>query len=94
MTHPRTDANQGEIVDGLRKAGYWVFITSGVKCGYPDLTVIMPGAVALLEVKRKGEKLTPQEGDFHERAGAMYSPVFVVYSLEDALRRIGEVMRG
>ena len=93
--YTHTDLNQGEILQGLLDAGYWAIDTHMVGCGYPDITVIIPGAIVALEVKQPGEKLRGKyEPGFHERAGAMYAPVFVVYTLEDALKRIGEVMRG
>lgn len=89
----RTDNNHAEIRDGLRAARYWVVDTHDLGAGYPDLTVILPGAIALLEIKQVGERLTGDEQVFHAHAEAIGSPVFVVRSVEEALVRLGEVMR-
>lgn len=67
--HGRTDANQAEVVDALRKAGCAVFITSAVGQGFPDLAVsriTAKGAETwLMEVKRgPNEKLTLDQETF------------------------------
>jgi hypothetical protein len=89
----KVDNNHGEIRDKLRDAGYWIVDTHDQAHGYPDLTVILPGAVALLEIKQPGERLTGDEQAFHAHAEAIGAPVFVVRSVEEALVRLGEVMR-
>ncbi len=48
----RTDANQTEIVETLRKAGADVYILSMVGRGIPDLMVCFNGETILMEVKR------------------------------------------
>ena len=86
MTYSRTDWNQSAIVDALRAAGASVFITSGVRHGFPDLVVGFNGKTYLLEVKAPDAKLTEDEllfmrkwvGDYH-----------VVRSPEEAIRIIG-----
>ena len=66
----RTDANQKEIVDALRKAGASVHVTSSVGGGFPDLVVGFRGKNYLLEVKPaegppSAQRLTKDEVDFH-----------------------------
>ena len=94
MTRARVDGNQAVIVAELREKHYFVVITSMVKNGYPDINVLLPGAVVLFEIKQPGEPLTDAERTFHEHARAINAPVFVIYCTEDALTRIGEVLRG
>jgi len=84
----RVDLNHGEIRDGLRKAGYNVTDTHDLGHGFPDLCVIAGETIILLEVKRPGEKLTPDEVKFFAEAG--YAPVYVVHSLEKAILRARE----
>ena len=63
----RTDANQTEIVEALRKRGVSVAITSAVGNGFPDLVCSWQGRTVLLEVKRsEKEKLTPDQVKFFE----------------------------
>jgi len=90
MTYSRTDWNQSAIVEALRAAGASVFITSGVRHGFPDLVVGFDNGnekrTYLLEVKAPDAKLTDDEllfmrkwcGDYH-----------VVRSPEEAVRIIG-----
>lgn len=64
----RTDTNQIQIVEALRKAGRFVHVMSGVGGGFPDLLVAQPrtGRVYLLEVKdpKKKIKLTEAQKKF------------------------------
>jgi hypothetical protein len=92
MTRAKVDNNHGEIVAGLRQCGYWVLSTATIKAGFPDLVVILPGVCVLLEVKQRGEPLTPMERDFHDRARATGAAVFVVHDVEEALHFIGQVI--
>ena len=66
MRAARTDGNQSEIVDGLRKAGCVVFITSGFGGGFPDLCCSLNGRNYLLEIKdptkpKADRQLTPDQ---------------------------------
>lgn len=84
MTARRTDANQQEIVDALRKAGCRVQCTHAVGRGFPDLVVLTPdGLLVLLEVKMPGANLNRRERDWH--AEWNHAPVFVVRLAEEAL---------
>ena len=66
----RTDGNQTEIVEGLRKLGYSVAITSDLGDGFPDLVVAIDFKTMLVEVKDPNQppskrKLTPAQIKFH-----------------------------
>lgn len=91
----KVDANQGEVVDYLRKRGAVVDIVSMVpNLGY-DLVVGFMGATAIVEVK-DGEKeparraLTESEQAAARRWGSRY---YVVENLNDCSAMLGE-MRG
>ena len=91
----KTDNNHAEIRDKLRADRWWVFDTHALGDGFPDLCVIAPGCIVLLEVKQPGERLTgDHEPLLHAHAEAIAAPVFVVHSYEEAKARIWEVMRG
>lgn len=88
MRAKKIDANQPEIVDALRKAGYTVIDTHALGNGFPDLLAVTHNGVnVLIEVKSPGEKLTGKyEPEFHETfPGALG----IAYSAEQAL----EIMR-
>ena len=89
---PKTDRNQAEIVDALRKAGVVVHPTHMVGAGFPDLVCGYRGRTELLECKDgnappSARKLTPAQQEFI--ASWPGSPVHVVLSAEDALRKMG-----
>ena len=65
----KTDANQQDIVDDLRKLGCTVVDLSSVGQGCPDLLVGIRGFTILMEVKneRGRNKLTPQQERWIER---------------------------
>jgi len=60
----RTDINQKQIVKELRQLGYSVCSLHTVGNGCPDLVIGKAGINLLVEVKRKGEHLTADEGRF------------------------------
>lgn len=83
----RGDANQTEIVSGLRRIGASVAITSQLGDGFTDLVVGWRGLNFLFEVKNPAQppskrKLTDDEQDFHD---SWRGQVHVVESVEDAL---------
>ena len=81
----RTDANQAEIVDALRKVGAWVYVAHQPF----DLLVIFRGKVDMLEVKtQKGQLNAKQKDMVQECANAGYWP-HVVRSVDEALVAIG-----
>lgn len=70
MTYKRTDANQTEIMDELRKQGFSVWSTSDKGKGGVDLIAGKDGVNYLIEVKdgskpMSKQKLTPDEIKFH-----------------------------
>lgn len=88
-TPRRTDANQQEIVDALRKVGCTVYDISETGGGVPDLLVRRPnGELVLIEVKNpkaKG-KLNKLQVEWHRQwAGC----VFVAHTIEEALAVAG-----
>lgn len=95
----RVDANQGEIVDALRKAGESVQPLHGVGGGVPDLLVTGRCDICgqrvnkLLEVKDGAKppswrKLTDDQVKWH---GAWRGPVSIVKSIDEALRAVGVI---
>jgi hypothetical protein len=91
----RTDGNQAEIVKALRAVGASVQPLSAVGSGCPDLLVGYRGANYLLEVKnlngyaaRKSQGFQPDQLKWH---GAWFGQVATVFSVEDALRAVGEI---
>ena len=89
----RVDANQGEIVDGLRRCGCRVEVLSRLGGGVPDLLVGTPrGQLMLIEVKDGTQKpsdrrLTPDQMRWHSQWNRY--PVHVVESLPHALEMVG-----
>ena len=97
MTRPRRasqrDANQGDIVQGLRDCGLFVEDISA-HCAYADLRVwgfdhsLWQDAWHLMEVKTLTGTLTPDERQFQEdHPGAVQT----VRSVEDGLSCFGRV---
>ena len=88
----RTDANHGEIVSALRKAGARVQSLAAVGGGVPDLLVGIRSDLYLLECK-DGSKppsargLTDEQKLWH--AAWSGSPVYVVKCVDEALQAVG-----
>jgi len=94
MTHARRrDGNQSEIVETLRKLGWYVIDLAGVAelvhCvpgagpgGLPDLLISKDDRIVFVEVKRPGEKRSLLQGRF---ADLWPGDVVVVRSVEDCL---------
>ena len=92
MRAARTDGNQTKIVDGLRKAGVVVFITSGVGGGFPDLCCSFNERNYLLEIKdptkpKADRQLTPPQVIFFAN---WKGQVAKVETLDEALTIIFE----
>lgn len=88
----RVDANQGEIVQALRKVGAVVYSTAGIADGFPDLTVGYRRVTYLLEVKDgskppSARELTPDQINWHTTWNG--GPCVVVNSVGEALAAIG-----
>lgn len=85
-TAHKVDGNQAEIVNALRRAGCSVAITSGVGHGFVDIVVGLSGVTYLVEVKRPGERLTPDEQRWHED---WRGHVCIVHNVDEALAAVG-----
>ena len=85
MMRGKADANQGRIVDALRKVGAWIKIVSV----YPkmlDLLVYYRGRLYWLEVKQDSrQKLTSAEQDIFDACSGV---THRVHNVEEALRVI------
>lgn len=86
----RTDQNHSEIVMALRRVGCRVLDLSRVGNGAPDLLVSLPQRgrtpeLMLMEVKTARGKLNARQRSFEADGW----PVFVVRSIEDALKLVG-----
>jgi hypothetical protein len=84
----RTDDNQKDIVDALRKAGASVFVTSGLGDGFPDLVVGFRGRTSLHEIKGEKAELSEEEAKFF---ATWRGEVHIVRSPKDALGAIGAI---
>lgn len=88
--NPRRDLNELEIVAALEQAGALVQRLS--ETGLFDLLVGYNGVLRLLEVKNpnaSNPRLRKQQETFIEKWQGY--PLFVVYTVEEALRAIGAV---
>ena len=81
----KTDKNQQEIMDALRKIGASVSSLHTVGCGIPDLLVGYRGKNYLIEVKADKGKLTPAQIEFH---GAWRGEIHIVRTAEEAINRV------
>ena len=86
MAPKRVDANQREIVEGLRKLGLSVACTHEVGNGFPDLVVGSLNRNYLLEIKDDNkppsqQRLTEDEQRFHD---TWRGQVAVVKNLDEA----------
>lgn len=84
----KVDINQPAIVESFRVRGAQVLHLHQVGDGCPDLLVGYRGALGLVEVKRPGEGLNPDQQQFFSQWGTAY-PVYVVRSDED----VSDVLR-
>ncbi len=88
----KIDANQGAVVDALRKAGCSVVSLAAVGKGVPDLLVGLRSRNYLLEVvgPSKLKRFPPDGRSENQRAWhtVWAGPVLTVTSAEDALRQL------
>ncbi len=77
----KVDANHGEIVEGLRAAGFSVDALPGGN-GRPDLLVGAYATNILLEIKQPGEKLNSLQKHWH---AGWRGKAHVVHSLLEAI---------
>jgi hypothetical protein len=93
---PRTDSNQQEIVEALRKVGARVQILSQVGGGCPDLLIAFRGRWFVAEIKDgrlpPSEKtLTRFESGWFEEFWEHSGPLRVIESVDEALRFVGAI---
>lgn len=86
----RIDANQNRVVDYLRSAGWFVYVTSGLGRGFPDLCCARPGFTCLVELKdgdkpASKQELTEPERKFRE---AYSGPYVVGFTPEQTLAEL------
>lgn len=91
MRAAKVDANQGEIVDALRRVGCSVQLLHMVGKGCPDLLVGRHGVNVLLEIKDgskppSARKLTPDQEIWHDN---WRGQVTVVCSVHEAFVAVG-----
>lgn len=89
----RTDANQKEIVNALRRVGATVHDTSRLGEGFPDIVAGYRSINYFLEVKDGSKppsqkKLTEAEAKWHSEWSGQSA---VVESVDEALRVIGAI---
>jgi len=86
----RTDINQTEIINALRRVGATVHILSNLGDGCPDLLCGYRGKNYLLEVKQPGNSrnLTPAQRTWHQ---LWRGQAVVIETTDHALRVIGAI---
>jgi len=87
----KIDDNQKKIVEGLRKCGVSVSVTSMMGKGFPDIIAGHSGTNYMIELKDGNKtasrrKLTEDEQEWHDK---WKGQVAVADSLEDCLIIIG-----
>ena len=82
----RADGNQGAIVNALRKAGWFVHITSSAGHGFPDLVAARGGRLELIEVKTPRGGTKEAQVAFHQAMKAKGVEVRVIRTAEEAAR--------
>ncbi len=86
MRNAKVDANQSEIVSGLRELGYEVILLHRVGEGVPDLLVSTNTEMWLVEVKIPKAKLNERQERFHSAWKGR--PIIVAHSLSEVLSKL------
>lgn len=92
----KVDANQGELVDVMRRMGASVVITSVAGDGFPDTVVGWGGISVLAEIKDGAKvpskrKLTEDQKKFHEEHKGAVTVIETVEQAVSLVNRIREV---
>lgn len=87
----RVDANQSQIVEALRGAGWYVCITSAFGNGFFDAIAAKHGQVYFCEIKDgakvpSARKLTKPEAEMHEDFKLAGANVVILETVEQAVR--------
>jgi hypothetical protein len=88
----KRDANEGVIVEYLRKAGCKVDRISGT--GTPDLLIGYHGINLLMEVKMPGKKLRPAQEEWHAEWPGQKAVVETVDDAAAVIESYKERLRG
>lgn len=88
MKAPRIDANHREIVEALEAVGATVQPLIKIGKGCPDILCAYRGNLFLMEIKTRDGKLT---ADQIEWMAKWRSPVYVVHTVDEALKVIGAI---
>jgi hypothetical protein len=80
----KTDENQADIVEALRKRGFQVVLMHSVGRGFPDTIVAKDRKMKLVEIKAQKGRLTDSQTVFHSN---WVGPcIEIIRSVEEALR--------
>ena len=85
----RTDTNQAEITEALRKVGAVVEDTHRLGDGFPDCIVGYRGELYLFEIKYAKGKLRKKQLEFRVKMASVGITVHIVRTPEEGLRIIG-----
>lgn len=97
MTQPESRLSRN-IQTALRLEGWFCFKVHGsehMMAGLPDIIVCAHGMFIGLETKMPGKEsnTSPRQDYVHQKIKDAEGEVFVVSSIEDAVRRVREVLR-
>ena len=82
----KSDANQKQIVEALRRMGVFVFDLHGAGKGCPDLLLAYLGQWHLVEIKTANGKLSEQQIKFIERSSDIGKvSVVILRSVDQAI---------
>ena len=82
----KVDANHGEIVAALRKAGVSVQSMAAIGKGCPDLLAAKGGKVWTIEIKGPKGKLTPDQVEWIDK---WKGDVHIIRTVDEALTLVG-----
>ena len=86
MRAKKTDSNQQEILNDLKRLGISYFVASGVGAGFPDIVVGFRGLNWFIEIKTETGKQTKPQIKFEESWQGQYA---ICRSTEQVLEVIG-----
>lgn len=90
MSRTRTDGNQKEIIEKWMKIPGASYVDlHNVRNGCPDLLLGYGGLNFLFEIKNKGGKMTPKQGEFFISHTGHRS---VVYGFDQILQEVGRTL--
>lgn len=87
----KVDRNHAEIIETLRKCGWYVYDSSRLGRGFPDLVAAKGERLELIEVKDgskplSARRLTPDEREVFQGFSAKGVSVRIVTTSEEAMR--------